>query len=174
MVVGKYTYGSEFIDLIKSPYTNYNLYIGKFCSIGQGVTVYIGGDHRHDWITTYPFGHVNQNTFTKFNGDGHVKFKGDVVIGNDVWIGLNATIMRGVTIGDGAVIAANSHVVKDVAPYSIVGGNPANHIKYRFTEDKIQKLLNIKWWDLSDNEINELTPLLCSSDIDGLINKFKY
>lgn len=173
MIVGKYTYGSEFINLIKSPYTTYDLYIGKFCSIGQNITVYIGGDHRHDWITTYPFGHVNKDVFSNFNGDGHVMFKGDVVIGNDVWIGINSTIMNGVKIGDGAVIAANSHVVKDVDAYSIVGGNPAKHIRYRFDDTIVNKLNKLKWWEKSDAEINDILPLLCSNNFNELFDKYK-
>ena len=98
------------------------------------------------------------------------KTNGDVDIGNDVWIGEHVTIMSGVTIGDGAVIATNSHVVKNVAPYSIVGGNPAKLIKYRFTEEQIQKLLEIKWWNWNDEKINSYLPLLCSSNIDDFIN----
>lgn len=84
----------------------------------------MGGNHRTDWLTTYPFGHIHKDIFTNFSGVGHPATKGSVVIGNDVWIGTNVTIMSGVSIGDGAVIANNSHVVKDVLPYSIVGGNP--------------------------------------------------
>jgi acetyltransferase-like isoleucine patch superfamily enzyme len=95
--------------------------------------------------------------------------KGDVIIGNDVWISSNVTIMSGVTIGDGAVIANNSHVVKNVEPYSLVGGNPARLIKYRFTQEQIEQLLEIKWWLWDDEKISAFTPLLCNSDIDEFI-----
>jgi len=78
--------------------------------------------------------------------------------------------MSGVTIGDGSVIANNSHVVNNVAPYSLVGGNPAKLIKYRFTQEQIEKLLEIKWWDWEDDKINEYSPLLCNTDIDDFIN----
>ena len=146
------------------------LNIGNFCSIGICGKVYLGGGHRTDWVTTFPFGHINKEIFNNFDGVGHPKTNGDVDIGNDVWIGEHVTIMSGVTIGDGAVIATNSHVVKNVAPYSIVGGNPAKLIKYRFTEEQIQKLLEIKWWNWNDEKINSYLPLLCSSNIDDFIN----
>ena len=100
---------------------------------------------------------------------GHPSTKGDVIIGNDVWIGADVTIMSGVTIGDGAVIANNSHVVKDVEAYSLVGGNPARLIKRRFTQEQINKLLQIKWWYWEDDKINKFTPLLCNQDIDKFI-----
>jgi acetyltransferase-like isoleucine patch superfamily enzyme len=147
-----------------------NLMIGKFCSIAGNLNIYLGGDHRTDWVTTYPFGTIHNNIFNKFDGTGHPKTNGDVVIGNDVWICDNVTIMSGVTIGDGAVIACNSHVVKNVEPYSIVGGNPAKLIKYRFTPEQIEKLLEIKWWNWDDDKINDFTPVLCNNNIDDFIN----
>jgi acetyltransferase-like isoleucine patch superfamily enzyme len=133
------------------------------------VKIYLGGNHRTDWVTTYPFGVVNKNIFNKVDGVGHPSTKGDVIIGNDVWIGDFVTIMSGVTIGDGAVIANNSHVVKDVEPYSIVGGNPAKFIRYRFTKEQIEKLLEIKWWYWDDEKINKFTPLMCNTNIDEFI-----
>jgi acetyltransferase-like isoleucine patch superfamily enzyme len=167
MSIGKYTYGTPNI-LWKN--NNAKLVIGNFCSIAANVNIYLGGNHRTDWITTYPFGHIHQSIFNKFSGHGHPSTKGDVIIGNDVWIGSNVTIMSGVTIGDGAVIANNSHIVKNVEPYSIVGGNPGKLIKYRFTSEQIKKLLEIKWWDWNDDKINEFTPLLCNINIDEFIN----
>lgn len=174
MTYGRHTYGlgnvEVYTGLPKSRLgEGANLTFGNFCSIAKGVKVYLGGDHRTDWVTTYPFGHMKKKFFNSFNGEGHPSTNGDVVIGNDVWIGQNATIMSGVTIGDGAVIANNSHVVKNVAPYSITGGNPAKHIKYRFTQDQINKLLEIKWWDWDDDKINQFTHLLCQPDIDKFI-----
>jgi acetyltransferase-like isoleucine patch superfamily enzyme len=167
MPFGKYTYGNP---LILWRNEDANLVVGNFCSIADKVTIYLGGNHRSDWVTTYPFGHRHQNEFNMFDGKGHPSTKGDVIIGNDVWIGSNATIMSGVTIGDGAVIANNSHVVKDIEPYSLVGGNPAKLIKYRFTPQQIEKLLEIKWWFWEDEKINKYTPLLCNNDIDTFIN----
>ena len=167
MDIGKYTYG----DLkLKWSNNNTKFICGKYCSIASNVIIYLGGNHRTDWVTTYPFGHINQDIFDSFDGAGHPSSKGDVIIGNDVYICDNSTIMSGVTIGDGAVIACNSHVIKDVAPYTIVGGNPAMFIKYRFTEEQIKKLLGIKWWDWEESKINENIHLLCNNDIDKFIN----
>jgi acetyltransferase-like isoleucine patch superfamily enzyme len=167
MSIGKYTYDLPLVwnqDDVK-------LYIGNFCSIAEGVKILLGGNHRIDWVTTYPFGHRHTNIFNKFNGIGHPSTKGDVIIGNDVWIGEGAKIMSGVIIGDGAVIANDSHVVKNVEPYSIVGGNPAKFIKYRFESEQIEKLLKIQWWNWDDSKINEFTPLLCNEDIDKFIEE---
>lgn len=171
--VGKYTYGQNHIRT-KSWGEGAKLYIGSFCSIASNITVYLGGNHRTDWVTTYPFGHVHQNIFKSFNGVGHPSTNGDVRIGNDVWIGDSSTIMSGITIGDGAVIAANSHVVKDVPPYAIVGGNPARLIRYRFTPEQIEGLLQINWWQWDDAKINSVVPHLCSSNIDAFIEKHRY
>lgn len=168
MSYGKYTYGK--IDVIWKN-DKAKLQVGNFCSIANNVKVYLGGNHRTDWITTYPFGHINQKVFNKFDGTGHPATKGSVIIGNDVWIGSNVTIMSGVKIGDGVVIANNSHVVKDVEPYSLIGGNPAKLIKYRFTKEQIEKLLEIKWWNWSDEKINTFTPLLCNNNIDKFIEE---
>ena len=121
LTVGDYTYGAEQIKILD--FTNiHKVTIGKFCSIASFVRIYLDANHRTDWITTYPFGHINKNIFNKFSG------KGDVLIGNDVWIGEGTSIASGVKIGDGSVIASQSHVIKDVKPYSIVGGNPARVI----------------------------------------------
>jgi acetyltransferase-like isoleucine patch superfamily enzyme len=166
MSVGKYSYGRPIYNQINN---DAELIIGNFCSIANGVNIYLGGNHRIDWITTYPFGHIHKNIFNKFDGVGHPSTKGNVVIGNDVWIGANSPIMSGIKIGDGSVIANNSHVVKDVEPYSLVGGNPAKHIRYRFTQEQIKELLDIQWWFWEDEKINEFTKILCNNDIDDFI-----
>ena len=169
MILGKYSYTDGGV-VMEWGHSGAKFIGGKFCSIGKNLTVYLGGNHRTDWVTTYPFGHIHHDIFNNFNGMGHPKTNGSVVLGNDVWIGAHVTIMSGVVIGDGAVIACNSHVVKDVEPYSIVGGNPAKFIKKRFTEEQINKLLKIKWWDWDDEKINKFTTLLCNTDIDKFIN----
>jgi len=167
MSFGKYTYGSPNVLWMND---DAKLVVGNFCSIASNVNIYLGGNHRKDFVTTYPFGHINQAKFNIFDGKGHPSTKGDVIIGNDVWIGSNVTIMSGVIIGDGAIIANNSHVVKNIEPYSLVGGNPAKLIKYRFTPEQIEKLLEIKWWFWDDEKINKFTPLLCNNNIDTFIN----
>lgn len=166
MSFGKYTYGTP---ETLCEHDNARLQIGNFCSIAKNIKIYLGGNHRTDYVTTFPFGHIHKQVFNNFDGRGHPSTRGDVIIGNDVWIGDNVTIMSGVTIGDGAVIANKSHVVKNVEPYSLVGGNPAKLIKYRFTAEQIEKLLEIKWWYWDDEKINKFTPLLCNSNIDEFI-----
>jgi acetyltransferase-like isoleucine patch superfamily enzyme len=154
--IGRYTYLND-LKIIGHPQASIS--IGQFCSIAPGVKIFLGDEHRTDWITTYPFGSIHKDAFGS-NATGHPATKGDVVIGNDVWIGYGSTIMSGVTIGDGAVIAARSHVVKPVAPYEVVGGNPAKHIKFRFDQPTIDMLLELKWWDKPESLIRALIPIL--------------
>lgn len=158
---GRHSYGIKKIRL-RSWGEGANLYIGSFCSISRGLTVLLGGNHRTDWTTTFPFGHVCNDTFPsgQVNGGGHPATKGHIIIENDVWIGQGCTIMSGLRIGSGSVLAANFVVTKDVEPYAIVGGNPAKLIKKRFPHHTIQQLLELKWWDRSDAEINKIVPLL--------------
>lgn len=166
------TYGLHNINTIFDVKDAYHkVIIGKFCSIGINTNIFLGANHRTDFITTYPFGHIYNNIF-KCDGIGHPKSNGDVIIGNDVWIGLNSTIMSGIKIGDGAVIAANSVVVKNVENYSIVGGNPAKHIKFRFKKNHIEKLIEIKWWNHDISKINNNMNLLFSNKIDEFIENF--
>lgn len=169
MDVGRYTYGVGNIQEVET-YSGAQLVIGSFCSIGQDIKVVLGGNHRTDWMTTYPFGHVHADTLGGKHIVGHPATNGDVVIGNDVWIGSGSTIMSGVTVGSGAVIAANSHVVKNVAPYEIVGGNPARVIKKRFSDDIIELLLKLSWWDFSVDIIKDITQDLSSRPTAELLN----
>lgn len=162
--IGKGGYGSENIRIYEWG-EGKTIKIGSFCSIATNIQIFLGGNHRSDWITTTPFP-ISYNI-------GHPSSNGDVIIGNDVWIGANATIMSGVTIGDGAVIANNSHVVKNVDPYTIVGGNPAKLIRKRFDDETIEKLLKLKWWDFDIDEINRLSPILCSNNLDQLFELYK-
>lgn len=166
--VGRFTYGFEHLS-IRQWNEGSALKIGAFCSLAEGITIFLGGNHRTDWITTYPFGHIYQDELGGADILGHPSTKGDVVIGNDVWIGSGATIMSGLTIGDGAVLAANACVVKDVLPYHIVGGNPAKSIKQRFDDDTIALLLRLKWWDLPLPDIKDICQKLCSKPDKDLL-----
>ena len=158
-IIGDFTYGKPKVHHWGESAT---LQIGKFCSIAINVNIFLGGNHRTDWVTTYPFS-VLTKYFPMANGIvGHPATKGNVVIGNDVWIGNGATIMSGVTVGDGAVIGAMAVVAKDVKPYEIVIGNPARPIKKRFSDEIIEKLLILQWWNLSIEDIEKIMPLLCS------------
>lgn len=143
------------------------LIIGNYCSIGSGAVFMMAGNqgHKTDWISTFPF-YFQANIF-KDSKNAYEK-AGNTIIGNDVWIGSEAMIMSGVTIGDGAVIAARSVVTKDVAPYAVVGGNPSVLIKSRFEKQEIKQLFSMKWWNWKEEKIKEVMPLICSSDIKGL------
>ncbi|WP_028776603.1 Vat family streptogramin A O-acetyltransferase [Shimazuella kribbensis] len=144
------------------------LIIGKFCSIAGGVTFIMNGaNHRMDG-STYPF-NLFGNGWERFTPSlEELPFKGDTVIGNDVWIGRDVTVMPGVTIGDGAIIATRSVVTKDVAPYTIAGGNPAKLIKRRFSDEWIKDWLAIKWWDWEIGHITANIDKITSGDIEGL------
>jgi acetyltransferase-like isoleucine patch superfamily enzyme len=168
--LGKYSYACNPNILWKVD--DSTVICGNFVSIAVNVNIFLGNGIGHDanFVTTFPFGEIHQNVFPNVKNNSK-NTNGSVKIGNDVWIGHGSTIMSGVTIGDGVIIAANSHVVKDVEPYSITGGNPAKTIKYRFSEEQIKKLLKIKWWNWDVDKINNNIPLLCSENIDDFINK---
>jgi acetyltransferase-like isoleucine patch superfamily enzyme len=170
MEVGKYTYGHKEINVM-SWESESKLIIGSFCSFADRIKIFLGGNHRTDWITTFPFSHIFTDVFQSNEKTDHPKSNGDVVIGNDVWVGYESTIMSGIKIGDGAVISSGSIVVKDVEPYTIVGGNPAKMIKKRFDDNTINKLLEIKWWEWEDWKINENLHLLCSDNLNQFIEK---
>jgi len=163
---GSFTYGNP---TLLSWGENTKLKIGKFCSIANNVTIFLGGEHRNDWVSTYPFNSLLKNYK---HIQGHPKSKGNVTIGNDVWIGNEVVILSGVKIGDGAVIGACSLISKDVEPYSVVGGNPGQLIKYRFKKEIIDELLDIKWWDLELEEIAEIIPLLQSNNVSEIIKRY--
>lgn len=144
------------------------LIIGNFCSIASGAKFMLCGTqgHNYNFIAAHPLCGFVDNNFP-----GH-RWKGNTVIGNDVWIGFDSLIMPGVHIGDGAVIAARSVVTKDISPFEIWGGNSAKFIKKRFTDDNIEKILQIKWWDWDDDKITKHIDLLRSSNIEELWQKY--
>ncbi|OWP86776.1 chloramphenicol acetyltransferase [Flavobacterium covae] len=171
IIVGDYTYYDDFDDVenfkknvkYHFDFTGDKLIIGKFCMIASGVKFIMNGaNHLTEAISAYPFAIFGQDWQHAMEGKSYPT-KGDTVIGNDVWIGHNAMIMAGVTIGDGAIIATNATVTKDVAPYTIVGGNPAQLIRKRFSEEKIQELLQLAWWDWDIEKITANVQMLTSS-----------
>lgn len=177
IVVGDFTYFAD-TDLEKHVTHHYDfigdkLIIGKFCQIGAGVEfVMNGANHQMNAVSTYPFyifGSWDQSAPSKED----LPFKGDTVVGNDVWIGQNSTILPGVHIGDGAIIGLNSVVTRDAPPYTIVAGNPAKAVRKRFDDELIDLLLKLKWWDKSIEEINVLIPLLSCSDLAKVKQEIK-
>ena len=167
---GDFSYGADDFEtgiLHHYQWSNDKLKIGKFCQIGKGVKFYMNDcNHNYDCISTFPFSIMNGFPGDSYQQSHHV-YKGDTIVGNDVWIGESATIMPGVNIGNGAIIATNSHVVKDVPAYCIVGGNPAKVIRKRFDDELIDLLEKWQWWNLPVDEIDKIVvPILTNSDIE--------
>lgn len=167
----RYIWGDQKSKEMYNPIEDYGwhldkLKIGKYCCFASGIIFMMGGNHNHNpnWITVYPFKDKLLDSY---------KPKGDTIIGNDVWIGTEAIIMPGVKIGDGAIIASRSVVTKDVTPYTIVGGNPAKHIKERFCKEEMAILLEIKWWNWPKQHIENSIDILSSSDIKSLYQYYK-
>jgi acetyltransferase-like isoleucine patch superfamily enzyme len=165
--IGKYTYGAP---IVKDWHQGATLKIGDFCSIAENVTILLGGNHPTDWVSSFPFGIVFDGFKEQYYNYPKLS-KGSVIIGNDVWIGLNTTILSGVTIGDGAIVAAGSIITKNVEPYAIVGGNPAKVIKKRFNEEAVSKLLVIRWWNWKIDKIKDNLDLIMSDDINLFIDR---
>lgn len=182
--IGDYTYyddqtaPTEFEKnniLFNYPEFGDKLIIGKFCAIASGTKFIMGpANHRISSVTTYPFnvfgGAWSERTPPHMSQLPH---KGDIVVGNDVWIGRESVIMPGVSIGDGAIIAAYSVVAKDVPPYTVYGGNPASFIKNRFDDELTNLLLQFRWWDLEPLELVEVLPMLCDSDLEKVRGELK-
>ena len=172
ITVGDFTYiaDSEFESHVTHhyPFLGDRLIIGKFCQIAAGVEfVMNGANHQMNAVSTFPF-YTLQGWDMAPPAPADLPLRGDTVVGNDVWIGQNAVILPGVRIGDGAIIGASSVVGSDVAPYTIVAGNPALVIRKRFGDTLIDLLLEWKWWDKEVDEVNRLIPLLTSSDLDAV------
>ena len=179
IIVGDYTYyddigGAEDFERHVTHHYEFlgdKLIIGRFCAIAKGIEfVMNGANHRMKSVSTYPF-NIMGDGWEKFTpSPDDLPFKGDTVVGNDVWIGQNVTVMPGVHIGDGAIIAANSVVAKDVPPYCIAGGNPCRIIRKRFDEELIDYLLKLKWWNWDADKIFRNMQALCSGDLTQIKN----
>lgn len=177
IIVGDFSYytGKDFESRVTHHYEflGDKLIIGKFCQIGNNVEFIMNGaNHQMNAISTFPF-YVMDGWKAKAPELTKLPYKGDTVVGNDVWIGENVTILPGVHIGDGAIIGANSVVSKDIPAYSICAGNPCVVKKYRFDDEMIQLLEELKWWDKKVEEIKELIQLLSNSDIDYVKKELK-
>lgn len=179
IIIGDYTYYDDPEDsenfernvLYHFPFVGDRLIIGKFCALARGVKFIMNGaNHKLSGFSTYPF-QIFGNGWEKVEPQSEdLPYKGDTVIGNDVWIGYEATIMPGVQIGDGAIIAAKSVVVKDVPPYAIAGGNPAKTLRQRFSDEVVRELLEIAWWDWEIEKITRNLEKIVAADLDALKN----
>jgi len=166
--MGAHTYGAPVLRFWGKPWSG-GFHVGKFCSIGDDVQVFLAGGHRLDWATTYPFPGFEERWPEAKGIEGYQPSKGDVTIGNDVWIGYGVTILSGVTVGDGAVLAARAVVSRDVEPYTVVAGNPAEEIATRFDDETVARLLALAWWDWPEEKIRANMRALCSADLDRLL-----
>jgi chloramphenicol O-acetyltransferase type B len=163
--IGRHTYG---LLSVRDDGGGSTLSIGAFTSIAEGATVFTGGEHRPDWVTTFPF---NVLWASAQHHTGHPHSQGDVHIGNDVWLGAGCLVLSGVTIGDGAVVGARAVVRGDVPPYAVVVGSPARVVKTRFDAEQVEALLAIQWWNWSDAQIERAMPHLLAPDIDAFIRR---
>lgn len=170
--IGRHTYGGPRLHWSKGDFTHH-LTIGAFCSIADDVSIFVGRHGRHavDFVTTYPmameFGPARNRVPSRY-------FSGSmsVTIGNDVWIGRGATILAGVTIGDGAIIATRAVINKDVEPYTIVGGVPAKFIRRRFDQETTDRLIRLQWWNWDDDTISARMDFFSTPMFEELLNKY--
>lgn len=177
IVVGDYTYYDDFEDVANFEknvkyhfdFIGDKLIIGKFCMIASNVTFIMNGaNHLTEAISAYPFAIFGKDWSNAMEGKTYPT-KGDTIIGNDVWLGYNCTIMPGVKIGHGAIVAANTVVTKDVEPYTIVGGNPAQIIRKRFSGEKIKQLLALEWWNWDIEKITQHVQHLTGNELDSMM-----
>ncbi len=166
IAVGAWTYGRPKVRFAES---GAKLTIGRYGSIADGVEILLGGNHRTDWATTYPFPEWPELWPGAERVEGSHATRGDVSIGHDVWLGSQCMILSGVRVGTGAVVAARAVVTRDVPPYAVVGGNPARALKSRFDEPTVEALLASRWWMLPREAVTQLLPLLMSERTGDLL-----
>jgi len=168
--IGEWTHG-HFGLTILSPEGG-QLRVGKFSSIARGVKIMLGGEHRTNWISTYAFPALVPGA-EAYRSKAFAHSKGDVTIGNDVWVGIDSIIMSGVTLADGMIVGAGSVVRRSFPPYSIIAGNPASLAGYRFPKEIIDELVKIRWWDWPLDKIREAFPLLLSENVEQFVNQYR-
>jgi virginiamycin A acetyltransferase len=180
ILVGEYTYYDDPVDPsgfernVLYHFEEDRLVIGKFCAIATGVKFIMNGaNHKLDAISTYPFPIFGAAWAEAMDELTHLPSRGDTVIGNDVWIGFESLIMPGVHIGDGAIIAARSVVTRDVPPYTIVGGNPAQIIRQRFSDAEITTLLTLRWWDWPIEHITRHVRAIMGDRLEDLMTIYQ-
>jgi len=179
IVIGDYTYYDDPFDsenfernvLYHFDFIGDRLIIGKFCALARGVKFIMNGaNHKMSGVSTYPFQIFGNGWEKVMPKPGDLPYKGDTVVGNDVWIGYEALVMPGVKIGNGAIVSSRSVVVSDVAPYSVVGGNPAKQIRSRFESDVVARLESLAWWDWPIDKITENLELIVSDNVEALLS----
>lgn len=178
LTVGRHTYGIKPDTIILPESTNPpHVKIGSFCSFAPGVVILANADHNKDFPSTYPFRTLFFSSLKRGKSSGYfnqdVVSRGSIEIGHDVWVGQNAIILSGISIGTGAVIGAGTVVTKDIPPYAIAVGNPARVISFRFPPSIIERLLESRWWELSDENLRNLESYLYSEDIDAFLDKVR-
>ncbi|MEG3792440.1 CatB-related O-acetyltransferase [Lysobacter sp. CCNWLW3] len=175
--VGEYSYYDDPEDsegfarnvLYLFPFIGDRLIIGRYCAIARGATfVMNGANHRMSGFSTYPFNIFGNGWERSTPLPQELPYKGDTVVGNDVWIGYEAMLMPGVRVGDGAIIAARSVVSADVPAYAIVGGNPVRVLRMRYDDAQIERLLRIAWWDWDADKVSRHLELIVGADLDAL------
>ena len=179
IVIGDYTYYDDPDDsenfernvLYHFDFIGDKLIIGKFCALARGVKFIMNGaNHKMSGVSTYPFQIFGNGWEKVMPKPGDLPYKGDTIVGNDVWIGYEALVMPGVKIGNGAIVSSRSVVVSDVAPYSVVGGNPAKQIRSRFESDVVARLESLAWWDWPIDKITENLELIVSDNVEALLS----
>jgi virginiamycin A acetyltransferase len=177
IIVGDYTYYDDPEDsenfernvLYHYPFIGDRLIIGKFCALARGAKFIMNGaNHKLSGISTYPFQIFGNGWEKVMPSLTQLPYKGDTVIGHDVWIGYDALIMPGIRIGNGAIVSSRAVVSRDVPPYAVVGGNPAKPIKHRFSPEAVETLQAIAWWDWPVGKITRNLSVIVSGDIDAL------
>lgn len=167
--IGRYSWGHL---TVANRNSGCHLTIGRYCSFAFGVEVFLGGEHRADYVSTYRFGKYPPFDEWYQPGFETAVARGDVTIGNDVWVGRGAMILSGVTLGDGVIVGAGSVVRQSAPPYAIVVGNPARVAGFRFPAEQIEALLRIKWWEWNDERLVESLGLMMSDDVQTFIDTF--